>query len=1385
MVDKRRDLPEAKRAPASPDGHQRKRRALEDGRPMSVDLPTPPRPALYEAESMDVDEEPAQQPETPQTDEDLAVEGVQPPGEVVGDHEHDVETALIPEDTTLILKHMLPVLSSQPRIVTPSATDALDFEWRVVWYPNGFVDSDYVSVFVQLVTDEGELQPGESEIVRHAEIEVTLVNEKDPSGKSNYTKISAAHSFCRESPEFGIDKFVRRSKLLDPEKGFLAHDSRVRVTISLNFVVPDPIIIATDDSALSAERDAMALAAHALGLGPHAVTSLEAASTALEDDRDSAESVQHLLAYDSKQETGMVGLKNQGATCYLNSLLQTLFHLRAFREVVYDTPTQNEDTTNSVSLALQRVFYRLQVQNKAVSTKELTRSFGWSQIDSFMQHDVQELYRILCDRLEEKMKNTNVDSTIKKLFEGKVRSFVRCVDVDFQSFRDESFYDLQLDVKGCKDIYQSLRKYVEIELLQGDNQYEADGYGKQDAKKGVSFLQMPPVLNIQLKRYEYDPMRDGMFKIHDRFEFPKMLVLDEFLQNEEGLDPSPDHSFTKDNGTTKSKHVYHLHSVLVHSGDVHGGHYYVFIRPGKDISNSSDWFRFDDDQITRVDESVAIEGNFGSAPSTAIDSSRPSSPLSLGGGSREESSIEFRSMDAPTPEAKDATGTSNDVYEYNKDDGLSSGPRPAPFLSTETSTSSSLSIPLVRSFSSAYMLVYVRDGNNDISAIVDSIKAKAVTGSQDVEMTEPTGEADGDVLTVPSELVERFQKEEKAAARRKKLQQTEHLFMNVRVASDTSVSNLRRYTKNADFSAFSNSACLRIRMKRTGPIRELYHRIYRRTGVPVARQRLWKVITRENRTHRPDQPLLANTLDFRVGSLIDDDASPKAPVRLYLQILGSGKPGKPVIHHHLWNEFWPPESESEKEDAEDELEAEDDAETEHPKTTQVDVDSVGCCQKPLHEHEILLFIKFYDLKRSLPERLRYVGNIVIDARRTGAQLSTFVHEALDIPVSKELILYEEIQPISIQEIEMNTSLAAAEIQHGDIICFQYAEDEAKSRGSLVINPELVVDEDASDALDGSTDVKLVSPDEDEERALDAVLTPANKPHEKYPDVPSYFRYLLDRVEIIFQQYGHPEEKFVLELLNSNVYDEIICAVAKHVNMTGDKRLFLRLYQHSPLNGLPMKTPLRHSQFSGDTRTTLEDFLSEYLERTTTMYYEILPCPITEIEAKKQVLVYLSAYDECFTHGQSHGQMHRIEFLVTATDTVSELMELVRDHFKLPSTIKLRMSEVTQHGSLITDVLDDDASLNRFWTGNNTSHNTGSNDASALLIECVVGEEDVQEIDEKVTAGSEPNELFVMGVTHFNFQANSQTWIHPHGVPLTISFREQDTVAQVKERIRRR
>jgi ubiquitin carboxyl-terminal hydrolase 7 len=217
-------------------------------------------------------------------------------------------------------------------------------------------------------------------------------------------------------------------------------------------------------------------------------------------------------------------------------------------------------------------------------------SFGWDALDAFTQHDVQELGRVLCDNLEEKMKGTPVEKEVPRLFRGKLKNFVKCINVNFSSERVEDFYDLSLNVRGCKNLKESLEKYVEREKLDGDNKYMAEGHGLQDAEKGCTFSSFPPVLHLHLKRFEYDPLRDANVKINDRFEFDEEIDLAPYMEE---LPGRPE--------------IYQLHSVLVHCGDVHGGHYYAYIRP----DCKERWFKFNDEIVSISSREEAVESNFG------------------------------------------------------------------------------------------------------------------------------------------------------------------------------------------------------------------------------------------------------------------------------------------------------------------------------------------------------------------------------------------------------------------------------------------------------------------------------------------------------------------------------------------------------------------------------------------------------------------------------------------------------------------------------------------------------------------------------------------------------------------------------------------------------
>lgn len=316
-------------------------------------------------------------------------------------------------------------------------------------------------------------------------------------------------------------------------------------------------------------------------------------------ERIDIESMIHLKHIGLRYFTNRKGLINEAMTCYMNSMLQLLFSITYFKKSIFSVLDSEKE---SCIYGLQRVFYDLLYSDNKVGTAQLIKSFGWSRNEIMVQHDIQEFNLALSDSLDKKMKGTPAEGTFKYLFGGKIVNFIKCLNVDYESVRDEPFCDIQLSVKGNASIYEALDNYVKIEKLEGDNQYDAEKFGRQIAEKGVKFKELPPILIFQLKRFEYNMYLDSFEKVNDCFEFYDTLNMSKYMLN--------------DSNANLLDNEYCLHAVVVHSGNLNYGHYYCFIKSHEENSASDyTWMKFNDENVRRCSELEAIKCNYGGTTS--------------------------------------------------------------------------------------------------------------------------------------------------------------------------------------------------------------------------------------------------------------------------------------------------------------------------------------------------------------------------------------------------------------------------------------------------------------------------------------------------------------------------------------------------------------------------------------------------------------------------------------------------------------------------------------------------------------------------------------------------------------------------------------------------
>ncbi|XP_055472341.1 ubiquitin carboxyl-terminal hydrolase 40 isoform X2 [Psammomys obesus] len=285
-----------------------------------------------------------------------------------------------------------------------------------------------------------------------------------------------------------------------------------------------------------------------------------------------------------RELTNLSGIRNQGGTCYLNSLLQTLHFTPEFREALFSLgpeelgSLEDKDKPDAkvrvIPLQLQRLFAQLLLlDQEAASTTDLTDSFGWTSDEEMRQHDVQELNRILFSALETSLVGTSGHDLINRLYHGTIVNQIVCKECKNISERQEDFLDLTVAVKNVSGLEDALwNMYVEEEVFDYENLYHCGTCDRLvKAAKSAKLRKLPPFLTISLLRFNFDFVKCERYKETSCYTFPLRINLKPFCEQSE-LDDM--------------EYMYDLFSVIIHKGGCYGGHYHVYI---KDVDHLGNW----------------------------------------------------------------------------------------------------------------------------------------------------------------------------------------------------------------------------------------------------------------------------------------------------------------------------------------------------------------------------------------------------------------------------------------------------------------------------------------------------------------------------------------------------------------------------------------------------------------------------------------------------------------------------------------------------------------------------------------------------------------------------------------------------------------------------
>lgn len=162
-------------------------------------------------------------------------------------------------------------------------------------------------------------------------------------------------------------------------------------------------------------------------------------------------------------------------------------------------------------------------------TGEEQKSNLQDEVELGAQQDVTEVVGNVLFQLQCAVKPISIDKSgeqideIKNLFFGKTKSYI--VKDDKVRTKEEFFSDIKIDVaSGPRDIYSALDGYFDEQMV--------DVEGAQ-APQYSTISHLPPILQVQIHRVQFDPEKKVSFKSNHHLELKDTIYLDRYMDSDD------------------------------------------------------------------------------------------------------------------------------------------------------------------------------------------------------------------------------------------------------------------------------------------------------------------------------------------------------------------------------------------------------------------------------------------------------------------------------------------------------------------------------------------------------------------------------------------------------------------------------------------------------------------------------------------------------------------------------------------------------------------------------------------------------------------------------------------------------------------------------------